>query len=57
MINSGIDPGSEYGLPAYLIERIAQIERADETRPRDREYCLELLQTCLETVREKPAER
>lgn len=51
LINSGVYPESEYGLAAYLFERIAQTERDDETRPRDREYCLDLMRTCLETVR------
>ena len=42
-------PESEYGLAAFLFTRIAQAER--NSSPRDRGYYLELMETCLATVR------
>jgi len=49
LIGSGAYPESEYGLAAYLFERIAQSEK--ETAVKDRQYYLELMATCLKTVR------
>ena len=49
LIGSGAYPESEYGLAAYLFERIAHSEK--ETAAKDRQYYLELMATCLKTVR------
>jgi hypothetical protein len=51
LIGSGAYPESEYGLAAYLFERIAQVEK--DTGPKDRRYHLDLMAICLETVRGK----
>jgi hypothetical protein len=51
LIGSGAYPESEYGLAAYLFERIAQSEK--ETATKDRQYYLDLMAACLETVRER----
>ena len=42
-------PESEYGLAAFLFERVAQAERGEENR--DREYYLSLMRECLSVVR------
>lgn len=49
LIGSGAYPESEYGLAAYLFERIAQAEK--ESARQDRTYYLALMAACLETVR------
>jgi len=49
LIGSGAYPESEYGLAAYLFERIAQSEK--ETAAKDRQYYLDLMAACLGTVR------
>ena len=43
-------PESEYGLAAFLFDRIAQVEK--QSAERDRAYYLQLMRECLETVRE-----
>ncbi len=43
-------PETEYGLAAYLFDRIAQAEKNEA--PRDRTYYLELMRTCLAATRE-----
>lgn len=50
LIGSGAYPESEYGLAAYLFERIAQAEK--EQGAKDRDYYLDLMASCLATVRE-----
>ncbi|MDH3475204.1 MAG: hypothetical protein OEM59_16105 [Rhodospirillales bacterium] len=50
LIGSGAYPESEYGLAAYLFERIAQAEK--EGAAKDRQYYLDLMAACLETVRD-----
>ena len=50
LVGSSPYPETEYGLAAYLFERIAQAEKQDA--PRDRAYYLELMRTCLAAVRE-----
>ena len=42
-------PESEYGLAAFLFDRIAQVEKQDVQR--DRAYYHQLMQECLATVR------
>jgi len=49
VLGESVYPETEYGLAAYLFERIAVIERESETR--DRAYCINLMQECLEAVR------
>lgn len=49
LIGSGAYPETEYGLAAYLFERIAQSEK--ETAVKDRQYYLDLMAACLKTVR------
>ena len=44
-------PESEYALAAYLFDHILQAERDQADRSRD--YYLQLMQVCLETVRPK----
>lgn len=53
MIGSGVYPGNDHALAAYLFERIAQAEK--ETAPKDRQYYLELMARCLATVRQDSA--
>ncbi len=53
MAGSGVYPGNDHALAAYLFERIAQAEK--ETAPKDRQYYLGLMKVCLEVVRDKPA--
>ncbi len=50
LIGSGAYPESEYGLAAYLFERIAQAEK--EQGAKDRDYYLDLMASCLATVRD-----
>ena len=50
LIGSGAYPESEYGLAAYLFERVVHSEK--ETAIKDRQYYLELMATCLKTVRD-----
>ena len=50
LIGSGAYPETEYALGAYLFERIAQAEK--DLVEKDRRYYLELMQACLEAVRE-----
>lgn len=49
LIGSGAYPETEYGLAAYLFERILQVEKAGAEK--DRDYYMELMAACLETVR------
>jgi len=49
MIGSGVYPANDHALAAYLFERIAQAEK--ETAPKDRQYYLDLMDSCLATVR------
>ena len=49
VVGGTIYPESEYALAAYLFDRIAQAEK--EQVERSRAYYLELMATCLETVR------
>ena len=49
LIGSGAYPETEYGLAAYLFERIAQSEK--EAAAKDRQYYLELMAACLAAVR------
>ena len=53
MVGSGVYPGNDHALAAYLFERIAQTEK--ESAIQDRQYYLELMALCLETVRDKTA--
>ena len=57
LMGAGAYPETEYGLAAYLFERIAQAEKRDaqaegREAPRDRAYYLELMRACLEVARE-----
>jgi len=49
VLGEGNYPESEYGLAAYLFERIAQAERGEEERTRA--YYVALMRECLEAVR------
>ncbi len=46
-------PESEYGLAAFLFDRIASKERDQDGK--DRAYCLDLMGECLATVRRPKA--
>jgi len=50
LIGTGAYPESEYGLAAYLFERVVHSEK--ETAVKDRRYYLDLMATCLKTVRD-----
>ena len=54
MVGSGVYPGNDHALAAYLFERVAQAEK--ETATPDRQYYLELMAVCLKTVRDNRAE-
>ena len=49
IMGSGVYPETEYGLAAYLYERVLQTEKTAEAR--DRDYHLELMRQCLAAVR------
>ena len=49
LIGTASYPDTEYGLAAYLFERIAQAER--DSGDQGREYYLDLMRSCLEAVR------
>ncbi len=49
-MGGGAFPETEYGLAAYLFDRIAQAEKNEVTR--DRAYYLELMRSCLAATRE-----
>lgn len=51
IMGSGIYPETDQALAAYLFERIAQAEK--DQAARDRDYYLELMGRCLETVRKE----
>ncbi len=54
MVGSGVFPSNDQALAAYLFERIAQAEK--DSGPKDRQYYLDLMTVCLETVRDKRGE-
>jgi hypothetical protein len=49
VLSDTVYPETEYGLAAYLFERIAVQEK--DTVNRDRAYYLSLMEDCLNTVR------
>ena len=53
LMEAGAYPSNEHALAAYLFERIAQAEK--ENSHKDRDYYLELMRTCLATVRAQSA--
>ena len=49
LVGDGLYPETEFGLAAFLFDRIAQSEKAGKDR--DRAYYTQLMYECLRTVR------
>ena len=53
VLGESVYPETQYGLAAFLFERIAVSER--DAANRDRDYYFELMQACMRAVREDSA--
>lgn len=49
LVGDGIYPETEYGLAAYLFDRIAHAEKSQKGR--DRDYYTQLMYECVRTIR------
>lgn len=49
LVGDGTYPETEYGLAAYLFDRIAHVEK--NKKGRDRDYYTQLMYECVRTIR------